>query len=101
MFKNKRITLIGESYYVELKENVYMAIVQIEGSTSRIKELEAYIVRIGNKRVEASKVCATCDNQSSMLDSALRELYKVAETSGKKITLDCKTSKFISDFLGE
>ncbi len=98
-FRNKVIDPVDESYYAEIQDNIYFVIVSVSGETSRTPELESYIVKYVGKRFETSKVCATCNGQPTKLDSALKDLYKVAEESGKKIELDEKTSKFISDFI--
>ncbi len=100
-FKNKRVSLIGNSYYVEIKDEVFLIIVQLEGANSKLREYECYLLMTANKKFETSNVCATSSDKSGMLDSALKELYKVAEASSKKIALDDKTSKFICSFITE
>ena len=62
--------------------------------------IESYIINENDKNNWLSKICATCGNLYSELDFALEDLYKVAETSGKKLALDENTSKLIKAYLG-
>ncbi len=99
-FKKDVIKPVGLSYIVDIKKDVSLIIVRIESANPKDVDLESYIVNhAGNKCV--SKLCATCHNMSSMLDDALYDLYKVAEISGSKISLDEDASSFIKLFLNE
>ena len=90
---------IGQSYSVKIKENVFFAIIQVFTESVRDTDLESYIIQLTDKSCEAYKICASYDNKSNSIGLALQDLYKIAEASGKKISLDSKTSKLITDFI--
>lgn len=99
-FQHKEVQLKDKSLVVELKDGVYFAIVLIQGTKTNYDELESYIIKYGDT-VEENKVYCTYDEQNGVLGNALRELYNIAEESGKKLSLDNQTSTFIAEFLNE
>ncbi len=99
-FKNKEVIPIGKSYIVDVKNKISLAIVRIEGESSRALELETYIIEFGDN-INVSKVCAAYRNQAGVLDNALFDLYKVAELSERRLALDDRTNKFIKSFLDD
>ena len=98
---NDNVVPDGISYTLKLKTHVYMALVRVKSNLQyRGAYLETYIIdEINDNRVR--KLCKTTNDMSSMIDSALEDLYHVAEMSGKKISLDDDTSRFIKEFLEE
>lgn len=95
------VVVNGNSYVLQIKPSVYLALVRVKLPNKSIAdELEVYLLDELKER-NVKKLCATGNDNVKDLDSAVEELYKVAENSGKRLSLEYETSKFISDYMAE
>lgn len=99
-FQHKQVHPKDRSLVVELKDEMYFVIVLVQGENVNSDELESYIIKYDEK-IETNNIYSTYCEQNIVIGNALRELYYIALESGKKLSLDEKTSNLINDFLNE
>lgn len=95
------VDFAGDSYVLEIKYKTYLAMIKLRDLETHKEFIETYLFFESDKGTKISKLCAYNEKEPSELDAVILDLYQTAENSGKRLSLEYDTSKFLKDYLEE